>query len=242
MSDYRDTLYGRYVSGFQQRPDVPATPAATARQFRIQAYHLRDWLPAALDANILDAGCGAGELLAFFQHRGYANIQGVDVSPEQVELCRRVTPRVAQGDVLEYLAATEGQFDLISAMDLVEHLSKDELLRFLTACRRALKPGGRIIIQTPNPGSPFFGEIRYGDLTHEQALTPKLLERLLALHGFGDVSCREAGPVPVSGAKGLVRWILWQVICTVRRAYDLVECGGSHGIYTRVYLCSAIAR
>ena len=36
---------------------------------------------------------------------------------------------------------------------------------------RALKPGGRWILHTANAESPFYGRVRYGDITHEQAFT-----------------------------------------------------------------------
>ena len=57
----------------------------------------------------------------------------MDISPDQVALSRQVTSNVTQGNVIEFLEANPGQFDLITGFDIVEHFYKDEALRFLDA-------------------------------------------------------------------------------------------------------------
>lgn len=242
MKTYRDYIYERYVSGFLRRSAETDNKSLSAKQVRAFDWYLRKWMPVDRGSLILDAGCGGGNLLAYFRRRGYLNLRGVDISPEQVCLARRVTSAVQQTNILEYLDTTAEQFDLVTAMDVVEHFTKDELLRFLELCRKVIKPAGRIIIQTPNPGSPFGGEVRYGDLTHEQALVPTLLSRLLAFKGFEHVECRESGPVPVSGPIGAIRYALWRLFRAGLGLWDIVECGGHCRIYTRVFLCSAQKR
>jgi len=115
---------------------------------------------------------------------GYLNIQGVGISPEQVRLARQVIPDVAESNVLEWLEAHSSSFDLITALDLIEHFHKLEVLRFLDGCHNALKQGGRLILQTPNADSPWGTVHRYNDFTHEAGLTSNELSRLLALVGF----------------------------------------------------------
>jgi 2-polyprenyl-3-methyl-5-hydroxy-6-metoxy-1,4-benzoquinol methylase len=86
-------------------------------------------------------------------------------------------------------------FDLITGFDVIEHLHKPEVLRFLDAAFRALRPGGRLVLQTPNADSPWGTMHRYNDFTHEVCFNPNALSRLLKLAGFDQVEAREAGPV-----------------------------------------------
>jgi SAM-dependent methyltransferase len=64
-----------------------------------------------------------------------------------------------------------GSLDAVIAFDVLEHFGRDELIPLVDAVHRVLRPGGRWIIHVPNGESPFFGSIRYGDLTHELAFT-----------------------------------------------------------------------
>ena len=66
---------------------------------------------------------------------------------------------------MAFLHARPQRFDLVTGLDIVEHFTKDEVLDFLDACREALRPGGRLVLQTPNGESPFGGAVRYGDFT-----------------------------------------------------------------------------
>jgi hypothetical protein len=78
-------------------------------------------------------------------------------------------------------------------------------LRFLAASFAALKPGGRLVLQTPNADSPFGVAMRYSDFTHEICFNPNALARLLALHGFGAIEVRELAPVPWATASQAAR-------------------------------------
>src|SRR5262249_48715113 len=161
---------------------------------------------------------------------------------EQGAVARRHAPDVECGDVLEFLRKRPGQFDLLTGIDIVEHFTKDEVLDFLDACHAALRPGGRLVLQTPNGESPFAGAVRYGDFTHETCFTPTLLRQLLELAGFAQVECRETGPIP-PGAASLVRVVLWRAIRALLRIWNLAETGGAgSGVLTRVFLASAVRR
>jgi SAM-dependent methyltransferase len=236
---YRDRIYERYSSGFQDKG--PVFDAVAARRWgRAYDWYLRDWLPADKDASIVDLACGAGSLLHFFRQRGYSNVAGVDISPEQVALSRQVTDDVAQDNVLNFLQTRENSFDLIAALDLVEHLQRDEVLTFLDGCCAALRPGGRLILQTPNADAPWAASVRYGDFTHELCFQSNSLGRLMRLSGFVNVAGREQGPVPRGySAASSMRYILWRCIRLSLQFYNVVETGGSgSGIFTRVFLMS----
>lgn len=237
VPSYRDRIFSSYASrGAASAPTFDA--AAADRWGRIYDHYLRGWLPADRSARIADVACGAGGLLRFFQSRGYGQLDGVDVSGEQVTIARAVVPGVVEGDVVEFLKQRPGSFDLVTAFDIIEHLTKDEVFALLDACHTALRPGGRLILQTPNADSPFFGTIRYGDFTHETCFTPHSLGWVLGLCGFRGTESRECGPRPL-GVKAAVRTVLWKSIRAAIRLVNLAETGAAgSGVFTRVFLIS----
>jgi 2-polyprenyl-3-methyl-5-hydroxy-6-metoxy-1,4-benzoquinol methylase len=238
---YRERIFERYASVFKAG-SAEAPLEAVDRWGDAYAVYLAGWLPESPDAAIADVACGPGWLLRFLARRGYRSLAGVDVSAEQAALARRHAPGVECGDVLEFLRKRPASFDLITGIDIVEHFTKDEVLDFLDACHAALRPGGRLVLQTPNGESPFAGAVRYGDFTHETCFTPALLRQLLELSGFEGVECREAGPIP-RGAASLVRVALWRVVRALLRLWNLAETGNAgSGTLTRVFLASAVRR
>jgi 2-polyprenyl-3-methyl-5-hydroxy-6-metoxy-1,4-benzoquinol methylase len=241
LTTYRDRIYEKYSSKFQDKGPV-FDAVASRRWAKAYDWYFRKWLPASKDASIVDLACGGGSLLHFFRERGYSNVVGVDISPEQVALSRQVTGNVTQDNVLHFLQAHEGEFDVITAIDLVEHLKKDEVLTFLDGCYAALRPGGRLILQTPNSETPWAGSIRYGDFTHEVSFGSTSLSRLMCLTGFVHVAGREQGPIPKGySTTSTLRYILWRVIRLSLQFYNVVETGGrGSGIFTRVFLMSGV--
>ncbi len=243
QSDYRTRIYENYASNFQDAPETFDEDAAWHWR-RVYRHYLRGWLSEGKGAKIVDLACGGGgggKLLYFFKRMGYTNITGVDISPEQVKLARQVTPNVDESDVLNWLEAHPASFDLVTGFDLVEHFHKDEVLRFLDACHAALKPGGRMILQTPNADSPWGMSMRYGDFTHEVGFNPNALSRLLSLTGFQRIESRETGPIAIGHSlKSSVRYFIWQTIRAGLKLWNLSETGDAgSGVFTRVFLIKA---
>lgn len=240
---YRSRIYERYAAVFQDAREK-FDPVAAARWGRAYDYYLRGWLPPRHDAAIADLACGDGKLLRFLTDRGYTNVGGVDISPQQVDLARQVVPRVTHGDVLSFLDAHRDTFDLLVALNVIEHLQKSEVIQFLDGCLLALKSGGRLIVQTPNAESPWGTHLRYDDFTHEIAFAPNPISRLLRLCGATDIVCRESGPVPYGySALSTLRWLAWQLIRAGLKLYSLAEMGSvGSGIYTRVFFVSCTKR
>jgi len=232
---YRSRLYKTYASNVHEQ-DGQLNLSKIDRYGKVYDWYLRGWLPGDRQANILEVGCGYGRLLRFFSKRGYINVVGVDVSPEEVELAQKIHPNVVQEDALEYLEKHTEQFDLIIALDLIEHFHKDEVVRFLDACRCALRPGGRLIIQTPNADSPLSLTVRYGDFTHESYFNSNSLTKLMVVCGFTAIEAREQGPVPC-GFLSSVRWVLWKLIRLPLLVYNLIETGSfGRGILSCVFI------
>ncbi|MCL1926180.1 MAG: class I SAM-dependent methyltransferase [Syntrophorhabdaceae bacterium] len=203
---------------------------------------IRNHFPADRNASILDLGCGHGALIHFARLAGYKNIRGVDGSPEQVAAAKRLgIEGVEEADLSVFLSKQQAEsVDLVIAFDVIEHFTKDELLGFVDHVCRVLKRNGRWIIHTVNGESPFFGCVRYGDLTHELVFTRKSIHQLLLSSGFFNVRCFEDAPIP-HGVKSAARWGLWKAIRSVLRLYIAAETGdaGNGGIFTQNFLVVA---
>lgn len=239
--DYRQRIYDRYSKVFKNSTD---TFDKTAAENWGKAYntYLQEWLPSNKQAHIADLACGQGNLLYFFKNKGFTNISGVDISPEQINLAKQVTPNVSQDSVFSFLSKSSGQFELLTALDLIEHFTKDEVLEFLDLALQALKPGGRLVLQTPNAASPWSNIIRYGDFTHETCFEEKILGQLLQLCGFTSVKAKELGPVAFGYSfNSTVRYVLWRGIRLGIRLIHTIESGSPGGqVLTRVFMISAV--
>jgi SAM-dependent methyltransferase len=96
-------------------------------------------------ARILDVGCGTGANLQMLANYGVA--EGVDISPEALEFCRaRGLSKVKLGPA-EALPFEDASFDLVTGLDVVEHLDDDVV--GLSEMRRVLRPGGRAVLFVP---------------------------------------------------------------------------------------------
>jgi len=237
--DHKSRIYKNYASDIQVCKKNLGN-SEVDRYGRIYKWYLRNWMPKDKQANILDAGCGCGHLLQCFSMWGYSNVTGVDVSPEQVKFAKKIHPNVIQADTLEFIEGQKEQFDLIVAIDLIEHFTKEEVVRFLDACHKSLKSGGQLIIQTPNADSPFGPIPGFGDFTHEIYLNIGSLRGVMTVCGFIEIEGRETGPIPY-GLFSLLRWILWKLIRLMIMSYNIIETSGpGSGIFTRVFIARGI--
>ena len=240
MSSYRDLVYERYASVIKRYPEKFDTRAAEAWGAAFRRY-LHGWLPHDRQARVVDLGCGSGRMLHLLAQLGFRNVVGVDISAEQVALARQVNDRVLEKDVLSFLRdRPPGSFDLVIALDLIEHFTKDEAMEFLDQASQSLAAGGRLILNTPNAASPLAGARRYGDFTHEIGFSPSCLSQILELFGLERPTARELGPYP-HGMVSACRTAMWQVLRLGLQLYNLIEIGHrGDNIFTRDFVISAV--
>jgi SAM-dependent methyltransferase len=102
-------------------------------------------LPA--DARVLEAGCGTGGNLYHLKRRG--NVSAFEPHPDGIEIARTRHPDVAieVGALPDQLPFPESTFDLVAALDVLEHVDDD--VGALDALIRLVKPGGYIVITVP---------------------------------------------------------------------------------------------
>ena len=226
---YRDRIYDRYVHA-RSVPLVQCGVDGLASRGPYLAAMIRRHFPSDRSSTILDLGCGHGTLLHFAREAGYVNACGVDRSAEQVAEAQRLgITGVAQGDLMEKVGTTPTDSqDLVVTFDVIEHFRREELLGLVDGIHRILRPNGRWIAHTVNAESPFFGRIRYGDMTHEQAFTRTSIGQLLMSSGFRAVECYEDAPV-VHGIKSAMRLAVWKLVRGMLRVYLAAETGSTDG-------------
>ena len=80
----------------------------------------------------------------------------------------------------------------------------------------------------PNAVSPFGGNYRHGDATHECSFTARSLRQLLAAAGFDDVEVHSCEPA-VHGVTSAVRWLIWKVAAGLTKLVLAAETGVTRG-------------
>ena len=146
---------------------------------------------------VLDLGCGRGELLTALRDAGVP-AEGVDADPAMVEACRRRGVAVTGGDVLEVLRARPaGSLGAVTAIHLLEHLPASTWMAVMEAASRALRPGGLLIAECPNPGSLRVGaDLFWSDPTHRTPVHPEALSFVARAVGFASQEIRYRRPFP----------------------------------------------
>lgn len=141
---------------------------------------------------VLDVGCGSGWLVRYLKKKGIKEIVGCDNADEAIKMAKKSFPSVKTIKASATNLPFENEsFDAVSAISLVEHLTRKETEKFLEEAARVLKKNGWLLIVTPNFATPLRLILRkkwsgYHDSTHQNFFTPWSLKRLLKDHSFAD--------------------------------------------------------
>jgi SAM-dependent methyltransferase len=159
------------------------------------AGYLPDVHRVAGPGGVVDLGSGRGEWLALLGAAGVA-ARGVDANPAFVAAGRARGLDMELGDALGHLQALPpDSLDMVTAFHVIEHLDTEDLLALLEAANGALRPGGCLLLETPNPTNLVMGACDfYNDPTHRSPLPPALTEYLVSTQGFGDIEVRPLHP------------------------------------------------
>lgn len=131
---------------------------------RIEAYSFLKHIGAVTGEKVVDIACGAGDYTRVMRRAGAARVVGFDISEKMIGLAREQEAHEPLG--IEYFVADASQevaqqdFDLaISAYLLVYARDRDELARMCRGVACRVRPGGRFVTLTTNPGLYTFGRV-----------------------------------------------------------------------------------
>lgn len=136
-------------------------------------------------APTLDLGCGRGEWLELMNEQGF-DASGVDLDEGMLAACMERGMQVKNADALSTLKELpDNSIAIVSAFHLVEHLPFVHVETLIAQALRVLRPGGLLIMETPNPENLIVGTNNfYLDPSHERPIPSLLLDFLVEFLGF----------------------------------------------------------
>ncbi len=152
---------------------------------------------AKTHAPLLDVGCGRGELLLACRDAS-VEARGFDTNERSVADLRARGVDVSLAGVPECFAAiADGSVGIVVAMHVVEHLPVELLFALYRESARVLRPGGLLIVETPNAEALAVTASEFWrDPTHLAPRHPAALVLLGREHGFAVEEVRAVHPFP----------------------------------------------
>lgn len=143
-------------------------------------------------ARVLDLGCGLGGFVKLLCDHGI-DAYGVDSDPQCIAAARRQVLPVVEADVIEHLRTLEpASLDAIFSAHMVEHMPYAVVLETVQLAYRALKPGGRLLLVTPNPRALVTHlELYHMHFGHIALYHPRLLAFFMDYVGFAQTESGE---------------------------------------------------
>jgi len=235
MNDFREELYRRYSSTFKEHISKFDEKSITSMLGKYRYQYLPILKQFNKDVRILELGCGRGIFLEFLINNGYKNVFGIDVSKEQIDIAKVQNLNAEEIGVLEYLKSNNEKFDLIFAIDLIEHFYKDELIHLFEGIYNKLTNGGAFVFHTPNGLGINASYTIYSDLTHLTIFTPNSAIQILKLVGFKEIKFFETEPY-AKNVKGTLRLLLWKIVKLIFNGIRLIETGRTEKILTQNFI------
>jgi SAM-dependent methyltransferase len=142
-------------------------------------------------SRVLDLGCGRGEFLQLLKQRGVDGL-GVDADEEMIAAVKAKGLNAQRGEVHDFLKKNPGQFDGVFAAHLIEHLRAEDFVELTRLAAGALRPGGRLILVTPNPHNLSMQLHEFWtDLQHVRFYTPEIVRWVVHETGLKNIEVGE---------------------------------------------------
>jgi len=137
---------------------------------------------------VLDLGCGRGEFLQELERNNIPCV-GIDLNPAMVDASRAQGLNVSLADAVAHLRDREpGSLAAICSFHMIEHIPFEQVLHLIEAAKRALMPGGLLVLETPNPENLVVGGCTFWyDPTHIRPLPPAMMAFYVQQAGFDPV-------------------------------------------------------
>jgi 2-polyprenyl-3-methyl-5-hydroxy-6-metoxy-1,4-benzoquinol methylase len=166
------------------------------------------------EAKVLDIGIGRGEMLTSFGKWGFPNHLGIDISSSTIAFCSKLGLNCLFVDnPAEWLDQRPGEYSVITLLDVLEHIPKNETIDLLKVLRRALTDDGVLIIQVPNMQANHSNLHMYQDFTHYAGFTEHSLNQVLHAAGYQSIEFHgmenQIGLPLLNYPRRLVRFVIW---------------------------------
>ncbi|CAA7612085.1 bifunctional 2-polyprenyl-6-hydroxyphenol methylase/3-demethylubiquinol 3-O-methyltransferase UbiG [Magnetospirillum sp. UT-4] len=139
---------------------------------------------------VLEIGCGTGIFLRYLKARGFSDVVGLDADAGLAPVLDDLAGfEVRLEDAAGYLNRLPGpRFDRVALFDVAEHLPLQALVALMKDIHRVLRPGGRVVLRSPNCGSPWGLKMHFDTFDHVTPITAGRLRELAAATGFEAVA------------------------------------------------------
>ena len=164
-------LHYQELKGWHEAPFMQ--PTRTDAQFF--EHYLAD--AVSTGALVAEVGFGNGNFL------GWAAARGARVYGSEVQAAARDKAVAAGVGLLPlefgaWQAVLPGRLRVMAAIDVMEHLTREQNAALLAAASRLLEPGGLLFVRFPNGQSPLSLPIQHGDHTHVSVLSAPIVEQM----------------------------------------------------------------
>lgn len=148
-----------------------------------------NYMPKDKNIRALVISCGAGYMVECMNTEGYKDVLGIDSDPDKIEIAVQHGLNCKVANAFQYLRDNNEPFDLIFAEQEINHLTKNEIMVFLSLCRRCLSPGGKLFVHSLNGANPITGsEAIAQNFNHFNTLTEYSLHQIINFSGFKNIS------------------------------------------------------
>lgn len=171
MAQYLNTIYDTKLRPYTDYPTKLAR-------------HLIEMLAIPAGAKMLDVGCGRGEFTKAFENEGLV-VEGADIEAGDTAVLNTIPVKYFDLEK-EPFPYPDNTFDVVFSKSVIEHIY--DPAHFLSEQKRILKPGGKIIVLTPDWMTQL--KIFWNDYTHKRPYTWLGLRHALVSFGFTNVTCK----------------------------------------------------
>lgn len=178
MSSYIDVIYNENIRPVTKYPSQLST-------YLFNRFNMKK------GDKLLDAGCGRGDFSKGFQDLGL-EVFGIDREKSNSEMLKGIEVKLIDIEKDPFPFNRE-VFDFVFSKSVIEHLWDPE--HFIKECYRVLKPGGMIIIMTPDWISQ--AKIFFDDHTHKRPFTTETIKDLLKIFDFKKVEAENFYQLPL---------------------------------------------
>lgn len=146
------------------------------------------YMPKNQSARTLVISCGAGYMVELMNSEGYTDVLGIDSDPDKIALAKNHGLNCRATNAFSFLRENREPFDLIFAEQEINHLTKDEIMAFLSLCHRNLREGGMLFVHSLNGANPITGsEALSQNFNHFNTFTEYSLRQILSYAQFQDI-------------------------------------------------------